>query len=145
MQLMPATARFVAQKNYVPDGDPSQLSTPEVNMALGQKYIEMLLSDSAVGTDLFRLAVAWNGGPGNLGKWDRQTGFADDPLLFIETIPARETRIFIERVLANLWTYRDRLGQPVASLDSLAGGAWPGYDGFGIGLPVEIAEQHDQR
>jgi soluble lytic murein transglycosylase-like protein len=33
-------------------------------------------------------------------------------LLFIESLPTLETRLFIERVLTNLWIYRARLGQP---------------------------------
>jgi soluble lytic murein transglycosylase len=48
-------------------------------------------------------------------------------LFFIESIPSRETRIFIERVLTNLWVYRNRLGQPTPSLDAIASGEWPVY------------------
>ena len=36
-------------------------------------------------------------------------------------------RLFIERVLANLWIYRKRLGQPAPSLDGIASGDWPTY------------------
>ena len=50
-----------------------------------------------------------------------------DPLLFIESIPARETRNYVERVLANLWIYRSRLGQAAPSLDRLAAGQVPFY------------------
>ena len=53
--------------------------------------------------------------------------YDNDPLLFIESLPARETRLFIERVLTNLWIYRERLGQPAPSLDALAAGDWPSY------------------
>ena len=58
--------------------------------------------------------AAYNGGPGNLRKWQRRArkGAYTDALMFIESIPARETRIFIERVLSNLWMYRERLGEP---------------------------------
>mgnify|MGYP001360523700 CR=1 FL=1 len=38
-----------------------------------------------------------------------------------------ETRIFIERVLSNLWMYRERLGEPAPSLDALAAGERPVY------------------
>src|SRR3546814_2699478 len=51
----------------------------------------------------------------------------DDPLLFIESIPARETRVYVERVLTNLWIYRHRLGQPTPGLDAVAAGEWPRY------------------
>ncbi len=50
------------------------------------------------------------------------------PLLFIESIPARETRVYLKRVLANLWIYRYRMGEDVPSLDQVAEGDWPIYD-----------------
>jgi len=136
MQLMPATARFVARTTGMSARD---MRRPEVNIALGQRYVEMLLLEGSVDNDLFRLAAAWNGGPGNLERWQRSVADGSDPLLFIETIPAGETRAFIERVLANLWIYRHRLGRTSPSLASLAAGQWPGYDGIEQS-PVEIAE-----
>ena len=138
MQLMPATARFIARTDGLLGDASSRLSRPETNIALGQRYLEMLLADDNVAGDLFRLAAAWNGGPGNLERWQRDPQAADDPLMFIEAIPSGETRAFIEHVLANLWIYRDRLGQPSPSLDALAAGRWPGYDGQQNA--VEVAE-----
>jgi hypothetical protein len=43
-----------------------------------------------------------------------------------------ETRIYVKKVLANLWQYRDRLGQPRPSLKALAGNAWPLYRAFDV-------------
>jgi hypothetical protein len=60
-------------------------------------------------------------------RWDSSPELTRDPLLFIESIPSRETRTFTERVLANYWIYRQRLGQPVPDLDALAAGDWPTY------------------
>ncbi len=50
-----------------------------------------------------------------------------DPLLFIESIPSRETRLYVSRVMANLWIYRQQLGQQAPSLDAVAAGDWPFY------------------
>lgn len=130
MQLMPGTARFVARDGGFRAPRRDALFEPGYNLALGQKYLDMLLNDAAVKGDLFSLAAAWNGGPGNLAKWKREIRHNDDPLLFIESIPAPETRAFIERVLAYFWTYRHRLGQPTPSLDALAAGGWPEYVGL---------------
>jgi soluble lytic murein transglycosylase-like protein len=127
MQLMPRTAGFVAKDRRFRSSKRGQLYEPAVNLELGQKYLEMLLDDPNVQGDLFQLAVAWNGGPGNLSAWLKRKNFKGDPLLFIESIPLRETRIFIERVLANLWIYRDRFGQPTPSLDAIAEGNRPVY------------------
>ena len=80
--------------------------------------------------------TAYNGGPGNLNKWQRKMDYKGDPLLFIESLPSRETRLFIERVLANLWIYRQRLGQPAPSLDGIVSGDWPLY----VALDTETHE-----
>ena len=128
MQLMPATAGFVAQKRF--SGKKRDLLyDPALNISLGQKYILHLLDNDHVDGDLLLLAAAYNGGPGNLKKWQRRArkGAYTDALMFIESIPARETRIFIERVLSNLWMYRERLGEPAPSLDALAAGERPVY------------------
>jgi len=138
MQLMPRTASFVARDRRLRGAERNRLFDPSTNLDLGQRYIRILLSDAAIGGDLFMLAAAWNGGPGNLSKWRRRSDHLDDPLFFIECLPSRETRIFIERVLANLWIYRDRLDQPSPSLDALAAGAWPVYTGLDADA-VEIA------
>jgi len=139
MQLMPGTASFVAGDRHLRGSKRHHLYDPDLNLELGQSYIEILLNERHVGSDLFNLAAAWNGGPGNLGKWQRRNGDLDDPLLFIESIPSAETRNFIERVLANLWIYRDRLGQPNPSLDALASGERPLYVPLDP-QPLEVAQ-----
>ena len=133
MQLMPGTARFVANSTGMHLKERAKLYTPETNLELGQRYIEMLLGEQDVANDLFKLAVAWNGGPGNLRKWNRNTKHLDDPIFFIESIPSFETRTFVERVLTNFWIYRDRLGQDTPSLDAVARGEWPIYEAMGPG------------
>ena len=128
MQLMPATASFIAQQRFRGKGR-NQLYDPALNMSLGQKYILHLLENDHIKGDLLLLAAAYNGGPGNLKKWQRRAERNDysDALMFIESIPERETRIFVERVLSNLWMYRERLGEPAPSLDALAAGERPLY------------------
>ncbi len=146
MQLMPRTASFVARDRRFHGGGAtrSTLFEPAVNLKLGQQYIEILLKDPKINGDLFLLAAAWNGGPGNLNKWRRNTDSMNDPLFFIESLPSRETRIFIERVLANLWIYRDRLGQPSPSLDAIAAGDWPVYVPLD-NEPLKVADNVEDR
>ena len=127
MQLMPRTASFVAGQRSLRGRKKDKLFNPEFNLSLGQRYIGHLLSDKSIPEDLFRLTTAYNAGPGNLRRWESKINYRDDPLLFIESLPSRETRLFIERVLTNLWIYRDRLGQPTPSLDDVVSGTWPGY------------------
>jgi len=127
MQLMPRTASFVARERALRGRGKYKLFDPEFNLALGQQYIELLMSDKNIQQDLFRTAAAYNAGPGNLRKWEREFPHGGDPLLFIESLPSRETRAFVERILTNLWIYRDRLGQDSPSLDDIVAGHWPRY------------------
>jgi soluble lytic murein transglycosylase-like protein len=127
MQLMPGTAGYMANKRFRGRAR-NKLYEPRLNMSLGQKYLGYLIRHERVDGDLFMMAAAYNGGPGNLGKWKRRIEhLTEDPLLFIESIPSRETRDFVERVLSNLWMYRERLGQRAPSLDAIAAGKRPVY------------------
>ncbi len=124
MQLMPTTARLVATR-YIPDQGGGNPYDPSTNMALGQAYIAQLLS--SVDDNLVRTTAGYNGGPGNVMKWDGSLNAGQDPLLYIASIPLNETRDFVQRVLANYWLYQIRLGQPTPSLDQIAAHEWPRY------------------
>ena len=126
MQVMPATARFAASGSRLGRPTKQRLYQPEYNLALGQRYLKILLEDPLIRGNVLKLAIAYNAGPGNLKKWIRQAR-TDDPLLLIEVMPSQETRAFVERILANLWMYRQRLGQAAPTLDDLATGRWPRY------------------
>lgn len=125
MQLMPRTASYIAGDRSLHRRNKSKLFDPEFNLDLGQTYLVHLLGDNLIKGDLFRLAVAYNAGPGNLRKWLRKAKFDGDPLLFVESIPWLESRLFVERVLTNFWIYRERLRQDSPSLDAVASGHWP--------------------
>ncbi|MBB5518008.1 lytic transglycosylase domain-containing protein [Amphiplicatus metriothermophilus] len=127
MQLMPRTASFIARDRSLQRGKGrDRLYDPALNLELGQTYVNHLIETAADG-DLFALAVAYNGGPGNLRRW-RRAAEIDDPLLFIESIPNQESRDFVEHVLTNFWIYRARLGQPAPTRDRVAAGELPLYE-----------------
>jgi soluble lytic murein transglycosylase len=142
MQLMPATAAAMAERTGMPlerrrkrHHAPDPLAEPEYNLALAQEYISMLLADEHINGNLVLLAAAYNGGPGAVQRWVAERELMRDPLLFIESIPMQQTRIFTERVLANYWIYRQRLGQPSPDLDALAAGRWPTYTALDVWEP----------
>ncbi len=127
MQLMPRTASFVAKDRSLRQRKGrNKLYDPGLNLQLGQTYVNELITRHTDG-DLFKMAVAYNGGPGNLRRWDRKMEI-DDPLLFIESIPNPESRDFVEKVLTNVWVYRDRLGQSAPTRDKVAAGQLPLYE-----------------
>lgn len=133
MQLMPATAHAMAKRAGVAlgraarRGERDALAQPELNLALAQEYIVSLIEQEHIGDNLVLIAAAYNSGPGAVQHWRATPEMRRDPLLFIESIPSRETRAFTEHVLANYWIYRQRLGQPSPDLDALAAGQWPIY------------------
>ena len=124
MQLMPRTAQIVAAK-YAPEAQGGNPYDPPINMSLGQAYIASLLGDAD--NNLVRTVAGYNGGPGNVMRWDNTLNASSDPLLYVASIPLNETRDFVQRVLANYWMYQIRLGQPTPSLDQIAAHEWPRY------------------
>lgn len=124
MQLMMGAAGDMSQNSRL---QRIKLDDPRYNMYLGQKYMKTMLENFA-DNNLFKSLTAYNAGPGNMQKWVKSTNFQDDPLLYIESIPARETRIYIERVFSNMWIYRMRMGQDTPTLDYVASGQWPLYE-----------------
>ncbi|MCW5688772.1 MAG: lytic transglycosylase domain-containing protein, partial [Pseudolabrys sp.] len=127
MQIMPGTAAYISGDDGYLGAKRNLLNDPRVALSLAQDYIRHLLDTDDIDGNLFFVLAAYNGGPGNLRKWlDAGVGI-DDPLLFIETIPSRETRFFVERVMASYWMYRLRLGDRTPSLDMVASGSWPLY------------------
>ena len=127
MQIMPSTAKFISSNRKVKRNNSNILKVPEINIEVGQEYIEYLLDLKEINNNLIYLTAAYNGGPGNLQKWKENTNYLDDPLFFMESIPSRETRWFIEKVLTKYWIYSSKLGNETKSLKMLASGKNPIY------------------
>ena len=127
MQVMPSTAKFISTNKQVKRNNSSILMEPEINIDVGQEYIEYLLKLKSVNNNLIYLTAAYNGGPGNLQKWQREINYLNDPLFFMESIPSRETRWFIEKVLTKYWIYKNKNGDNPESLSMLANGKNPIY------------------
>ena len=128
MQIMPATAN--GMDAHREGAAATRLFDPEYNLALGQKYVRHLTSQPQIGNNLLLLLAAYNGGPNKVTRWvetstARQGKKTLDPLLFVESIPQRETRHYITSVLPYYWAYRARLDEPLTSLHQLAEGKWP--------------------
>lgn len=117
MQLMPATARWVARKIGMKDYSPARVSDVQVNAALGTFYLKHVL-DELDGSPLLA-AAAYNAGPGRARKWR-----AARPLegaIYAETIPFAETRDYVKKVMANTVYYAALLGGPARSLKERLG------------------------
>jgi len=78
--------------------------------------------------NLFQLAAAYNAGPAALTRWlGLRPEIADDPLLFIESIPYAETRNYIKHVMTYYWLYAKRTNADAPTLEDTAEGKWPYY------------------
>lgn len=124
MQLLPSTAAYIS-KDLSLRRNKTQLLEAEYNLNLGQQYVAYLMNKEYINGNLLYMMTAYNAGPGNLYKWQKTIADNNDPLLFMEVVPSKETRIYLERVMANYWIYQIRLGKASPTLDALAQGHWP--------------------
>ncbi len=127
LQVLPLTAQDVTGDRRYRGSRRKDLFDPAVNLQIGQTYAKRLLDAQEPKGNLLKFLSAYNAGPGNLRRWLGVVQYQDDPLLFLESFPARETRTYVEKVMAGLWLYRTRLNQPAPSLQALAEGKWPLY------------------
>ena len=127
MQLMPATARWTANKiglNYRPE----MITDRQTNLRLGTAYLKLVLDD--FGGSAAMAAAAYNAGPSRPRRW------REGPLLEVaawaENIPFNETRDYVKKVLSNASVYaalmeghrslalKVRLGQAIGPRDAAA-------------------------
>jgi soluble lytic murein transglycosylase-like protein len=127
MQLMPQTARDVARRAGIHFKSVDDLVDPVLNLSLGQEYVKQLIDHAQINGNLILLLAAYNSGTAPLTRWQAMPEYQHDPLLFIESLSTTPQRLYVERVLTNMWIYRQRLGQKVPDLDALAANEWPTY------------------
>jgi soluble lytic murein transglycosylase len=97
MQLMPATAKWVARKIGLKDYQPSAVHDPDTNLLLGTSYMRMVLEN--LDNHPVLASAAYNAGPGRAQRWR-----ADVPVegaIYAETIPFSETRDYVKKVMNN--------------------------------------------
>lgn len=117
MQLMPATARWVAGKIGLKDWQWSQVTDVDTNLSLGTYYLRHVL-DSLDGSPVLASA-AYNAGPGRARAWrDSQSMEA---AIYAETIPFNETRDYVKKVMANSSYYAHNFSQQMQSLKARIG------------------------
>lgn len=103
MQLMPATARFVAKKIGVSGFTADQVNDVNTNILLGTNYLSMVLND--LDGSLPMATAAYNAGPGRPRAWRSTLPGNVEGAIFAETIPFSETRAYVKNVLSNATYY----------------------------------------
>ena len=102
MQLMPATARWVAKKIGLTDYNHSQVADLDTNIALGTNYLKIVLDELYDHQAL--ASAAYNAGPGRPRRWRDVKPM--EAAIFAESIPLNETRDYVKKVLSNAVYYQ---------------------------------------
>ena len=111
MQLMPGTAKLVANQYRMPFAVARLKGDPSYNVQLGAAHLADLV-DKFGGSYVLTL-VAYNAGPRRSREWVDEFGDLRggqvDPIDWVECIPFHETRQYVQKVLQNVHVYRSRL------------------------------------
>ncbi len=117
MQLIPSTGKRMARSIKLKKYSKENLYEPRINIALGVKYIDALLTKFK-GNSIFALA-AYNAGPNKVKTWLRIRNNLK-PLEFLESIPFNETRNYVKNVLRNYVLYKFLYGKnPLQKIENL--------------------------
>ena len=115
MQLMPATAKWVAKKMGLRAlGDVTEVDT---NVSLGTYYLRHVL-DTLDGQPVLASA-AYNAGPGRARAWRPDDSV--EGAIYAETIPFNETRDYVKKVMSNASYYGHVFSQQLQSLKQRLG------------------------
>ena len=125
MQLMPYTARRISKGLNLEYSKSKLTKNPQYNVILGSAYLDILLSKYN-GSYILTLA-AYNAGESRVSAWIKKYG---DPrkddisaIDWIELIPFKETRNYVQRVLENVQVYsfieNNNTPQPYSILEDI--------------------------
>jgi len=108
MQLMPSTAKSVARSLGMERPRQSDILKIENNINFGTQYFRTVLNRFDNNVSL--AAAAYNAGPLNVKRWLPQTDIMSADL-WVETVPFKETRNYVQAVLAYATVFDKSLGQ----------------------------------
>ena len=132
MQVMPATAKWIAKRIGLLDYSHTRINELETNIQFGTHYLRYTL-DQMNGQPVMATA-AYNAGPSRAKRW------ATDPMegaIYAETIPFSETRNYVQKVMSNAHYYSHRVGAKLQSLKQRLGQ-------INVGGGVMAAEEEEQ-
>ena len=121
MQLMPATAKWVANKIGLKDFHHGQVNDTDVNVLLGTSYMRMVLE--SLDNHPVLASAAYNAGPGRARKW--RADRALEGAIYAESIPFSETRDYVKKVMSNSVYYSALFNGKPQSLKTRLGTVGP--------------------
>ncbi len=117
MQVMPATAKWIAKRLGLGDFRPTMIHEIDTNIQFGTHYLRYTL-DKMDGQSVMATA-AYNAGPGRPKRWAAEQDL--EGAIYAESIPFSETRDYVKKVMANAYFYAQRLGTKVQTLKQRMG------------------------
>lgn len=125
MQVRPVAAARAAGDDKLLVNPMPLLDAP-TNLRVGQDYFTWLMERALGGGpesyDVLRAVAAYNAGAGTVLNTLKKVGPGADSLLVMESLPALETRDYVEKVMVAYWTYKRRFGGETHTLDAVARG-----------------------
>ena len=103
MQVMPATAKFIAHRIGLEGYTPSQASEMGTNIILGTNYLAIIYNN--LDNSQVLATAAYNAGPGRPMAWRANLANPIEGAIFAESIPFNETRDYVKNVLSNATYY----------------------------------------
>lgn len=123
MQLLPDTARDVAGRLKIPFIQENLTRDPAYNVQLGSQYIAEMLKRFGGSYEI--AMAAYNAGPTRVARWLKTMGDPRDGKIdmvdWIETIPFRETRYYVQHIMEGVVVYRERLNGTVRTVPPATG------------------------
>lgn len=117
MQVMPATAKWIAKRLGLGDYRPAMIHELDTNIQFGTHYLRYTL-DAMDGQSVMATA-AYNAGPNRPKRWAAKQAL--EGAIYTEGIPLSETREYVKKVMANACFYAQRLGTKAQTLKQRLG------------------------
>jgi len=104
MQLMPATADYIARKSGGTRFVQGDLADPQINISYGSWYLRYLLQ--RYNGNVALALAAYNAGEGKVDEWWRAAADRGEKFVVAKHIPFPETREYVKKVLSARNAYR---------------------------------------
>jgi soluble lytic murein transglycosylase len=117
MQVMPATAKWIAKRLGEKRFQPSAIHQVETNIRYGTHYMRYSLD--RMGGQALMATAGYNAGPSRPKRWAGAQPL--EGAIYAETIPFSETRDYVKKVMSNAYYYAQRLGTKTLTLKQRLG------------------------
>jgi soluble lytic murein transglycosylase len=117
MQIMPSTAKWIAERLRLTNYDKKHLNIVDTNISMGTYYLREIMD--SLDNHPVVASAGYNAGPRRAARWRGDRPLAGE--IYAETIPFSETRNYVKRVMSNTMYYARLFRQTPVSLRTRLG------------------------